>query len=285
MLKLFKNKYFWVAILVIVCSFTVMKITSSHREDITIMENIFRDAFTPLQSGVSEFRHSWGGFTTVFSDKKELSQQLQLLEKENKQLNFENQVLREYKAEARRLQKLLDFEDTNQANFDLLPARVIARSPDNWYRYVIIDKGSKHGLQKGMPVINYDGLVGRIGSVSKNSAQVSLITDREVAVGALLQETRDTNGIIEGIGNINHLRMVNIPYYSKIKKNNRVVTSSLSEIYPKGIYIGKVIDISREPNGLLLSATVQPAVDFDKLEEVLIITAYHPISTDDEVEE
>lgn len=285
MFKILKNKYFWMILIVITCSFFVMSITSSHREDITIVEKVIRDTFTPLQSGVNEFRDNWGGFTNVFSEKQELRRQLEKLEKENAQLTLENQVLSEYKSEVQRLRKLLNFKETNQEQYDLVPARVIARGPDNWYKYIIIDKGLKSGIKKGMAVINYNGLVGRVGSVSKNSAQVSLITDREIAVGAILQETRETNGIVEGLGDSNHLRMVNIPYYSEIEKNDKVITSSLSQIYPKGIMIGTVSEISREPNGLLLSAVVKPAVNFDKLEEVLVIDVYHPAAADVEVEE
>jgi rod shape-determining protein MreC len=97
-----------------------------------------------------------------------------------------------------------------------------------------------------------------------------------VAVGVLLQETRETNGIVEGLGDNSILRMRNIPYYSKVQTGDQVVTSGLSEYYPKGIVIGKITKISREPNGLLLSAAVAPAVDFNKLEEVLVITTYRP---------
>ena len=153
-------------------------------------------------------------------------------------------------------------------------ARVIARSPNNWFKVIMIDKGSEDGITQGMPVINPDGLVGRVSNTSKYSSQVELITDREMAVGAILQNTRETRGIVEGIGDSDILAMINIPYYSKVKKGERVLSSGLSEFYPKGIQIGTIQKIKREANGLLLSATVKPSVKFDELEEVLIITQY-----------
>jgi len=260
----------------VLLSFLLMHLTSPEREEISIAENLIRDIFTPLQSGVNEFRHNWGGIASILNNKEVLSQQIQALQKENQELKIENQVLRESQAELKRLRSLLDFQSDNLDSYNLLPARVISRSPNNWYRYLLINKGSKQGIKKGMPVISPEGLVGQVGSVSKESAQVNLITDREVAVGAILQESRETNGIIEGRGDSNLLRMINIPYYSPIKKNDRVISSGLSVTYPRGIDIGVVKNISPEPSGLLLSADIEPVVNFDKLEEVLIITSFQP---------
>lgn len=276
MFKLFKNKFLWLLLLIIAVSLVLMNSTTAHRNNITLAEKIVRDAFVPLQSGVSSFKGSWDGWTGVFSDKNRLQQRIKELEAENGRLAFENQSLREYKQESMRLRRMLNFEDTNRDNYDLLAAHVIARSPNNWYKCITIDRGSRQGVKKDMPVISTGGLVGLVASVSENSAQVSLITDREMAVGAIVQETRETNGIVEGLGDSNQLRMINIPYYSKIKKSDLIVSSGLSAIYPPGIMIGTVTEVTREPNGLLLLAEIRPAVNFDKLEEVFVVTGYQP---------
>ncbi|MGS0765274.1 rod shape-determining protein MreC [Syntrophomonas curvata] len=276
MFKLFKNKFLWLLLLIIAVSLVLMNSTTAHRNNITLAEKIVRDAFVPLQSGVSSFKGSWDGWTGVFSDKNRLQQRIKELEAENGRLAFENQSLREYKQESMRLRRMLNFEDTNRDNYDLLAAHVIARSPNNWYKCITIDRGSRQGVKKDMPVISTGGLVGLVASVSENSAQVSLITDREMAVGAIVQETRETNGIVEGLGDSNQLRMINIPYYSKIKKSDLIVSSGLSAIYPSGIMIGTVTEVTREPNGLLLLAEIRPAVNFDKLEEVFVVTGYQP---------
>lgn len=287
MLKLLKNKYFWIVLLIFSLTLVVINLTSTTRDDITVLEKIIRDSFTPLQSGVNQFRDGWGGISAIFAQNKALQSEIDKLKEENTTLKIQNQSLREYEAEAKRLQDILGFTNYNIETYDLLPAKVIARSPNNWYQNLTIDKGANDGIVRGMPVINQDGLVGRIRSVSENSAQVALITDREMAVGVIIQQNRDTNGIVEGLGNTNLLRMINIPYYSTIEVNNVVVTSGLSQNYPPGIDIGVIDDISREPSGLLLSATVRPVVNFDRLEEVLVITDYRPIvfNDSDEVEE
>jgi rod shape-determining protein MreC len=283
--KLFKNKFFWLLLLVIIISLAVMNATATQRTNITFLEKMIRDTYVPLQSGVSSFRNNWDGWTAVFSDKRHLQQQVKLLETENSQLSMENQSLQEYKQESFRLRKMLNFDNANRENYDLLPAHLIARSPNNWYESIIIDRGSRQGVKKGMPVISSGGLVGRVGSVSENSAQVSLITDREMAVGAIIQKTRETNGIVEGLGDSNELRMINIPYYSKINEGDRIISSGLSATYPPGINIGTVTEITREPNGLLLVAMIKPTVDFNKLEEVFVITGYHPVEGFDLEEE
>jgi len=261
---------------VVVVALIVMSKTSVHRENITLLEKIVRESYTPLQSGVSGMRHNWDGWTVAFVNKKQQSRTIESLKKKNDALTLQNQNLREYRAEALRLRKMLSFAESKRDEFDYITARVIARSSGNWYRYMVIDQGSEAGVAKDMAVISPQGLVGRIGTVSQHSAQVNLITDRETAVGAILQESRDTRGIVEGLGNSNHLRMANIPYYSKIKKGNIVVTSGLSSVYPKGIAIGKISKVTKEPSGLLLTAQLKPITDFDKLEEVLVIKDYHP---------
>ncbi len=277
MFKLFKSKFFWLLLLVIVVSMVVMNATAAERGNITFLEKVIRDTYVPLQSGVNSFRNNWDGWTAVFSDKSHLQKQIKLLEAENSRLTMENQSLQEYKQESFRLRKMLNFENSNREKYDLLPAHLIARSPNNWYECITIDRGLRQGVQNGMPVISPGGLVGCVGSVSENSAQVNLITDREMAVGAIIQKTRETNGIVEGLGDSNELRMINIPYYSKISEGDRIISSGLSATYPPGINIGTVTKVTREPNGLLQVAMIKPAVDFNKLEEVFVITGYHPV--------
>lgn len=282
MFKLLKSKWFWLILVVVIGAFITMNQTSLPREDITLLEKAVHGIYTPLQNGINDIRGHWGYIGDLVSDKRTLQNRINELEKRNIQMAIDNQALREYEAQAKRLQELLEFKEDNLDIYDLQAAAIIARSPNNWNKTVLINVGANAGIQRGMPVIHPDGLVGRISSVSQNSAQVSLITDREMAVGVILQRSRETNGIVEGTGNSDVLRMNNIPYYSSIEENDRVITSGLSANYPKGIVVGTVSKVNREPSGLLLSAEVKPAVDFDRLEEVLVITNYHPPPVEDE---
>lgn len=274
MFRIIYKKSFWIVLAVVVLCLVFMKYSSSTRAEITVVEKIIRDSFTPLQNGLDGLRRGLGGVSLGLAEKKDLTEQITELTQRDKRLKRENQQLREYKAEALRLQRLLAFKEKKQ-QYTLQAARVIARSPNNWFKVITIDQGSEDGISQGMPVIDADGLVGRVSNASKQSSQVILITDREMAIGAILQNTRETRGIVEGLGNSDTLGMINIPYYSRVKKGEKVISSGLSEFYPKGIPIGTIKAVKREENGLLLSATVKPAVKFDELEEVLVITQFH----------
>jgi rod shape-determining protein MreC len=271
-----KNKYFWLVLIVFIGTFWLINNTSSERHNISVLEKMIRDAYTPLQSGVVEFKENLGQVNAFFASKQEMHQEIARLQEENQRLIMENQVLREDKMELRRLRSLLGFRDISLDKYQMVGARVIARSPNNWYRNIVIDKGTDSGIRKGMAVISPNGLVGRVASVSRESAHVDLIIHREIAVGAIVQENRETQGIVEGLGISQSLRMVNIPYYSSIKEGYHIITSGLSESYPKGIDIGRVKEVDLQPDGILLSALVEPSVDFDKLEEVLVIVNYEP---------
>jgi rod shape-determining protein MreC len=279
-----KNKYFWLVLIVFIGTFWLINNTSSERHNISVLEKMIRDAYTPLQSGVVEFKENLGQVNAFFASKQEMHQEIGRLQEENQRLIMENQVLREDKMELRRLRSLLGFRDISLDKYQMVGARVIARSPNNWYRNIVIDKGTDSGIRKGMAVISPHGLVGRVASVSRESAHVDLIIHREIAVGAIVQENRETQGIVEGLGISQNLRMVNIPYYSTIKEGYHIITSGLSESYPKGINIGRVKEVELQPDGILLSALVEPSVDFDKLEEVLVIVNYN-LSNDEPIPE
>lgn len=274
MLKIFKSKSFWTILLTVLVLLIIVQSSSSNRQEITLLEKLIRESYTPMQSGVDKIKQEIGQTVIKLAGGPDLEQQLQTLTTENDTLSLENMELRENKAEVERLRSLLDYKQAQETQYVLEAARVIARSPNNWYKTLTIDKGSKNGIAVNMPVISPYGLVGKVVSVSSMSSQIWLITDREMAVGAILQETRETRGIVEGLGQNGKLRMINIPYYSLVNTGDRVVSSGLSETYPPGILIGLIDDIEKEANGLVQSATVEPSVDFNQLEEVLVIKQF-----------
>ncbi len=275
MFKLLRSKFLWLILLILLSAVGLMIFGAS---GYTEGKNFgpLQVVYAPLHRAAAGITNGFNNFASIFSNKKALQAQVAQMQQQLDALQMENQSLKEYKSEAERLQKLLVFRDTNISTMQLQAAHVIARSPNNWYKNVSIDRGSQDGMAKGMPVICPEGLVGRVTYVTAHSAQVTLITDREIAVGAILEKDRETNGIVEGFGNNTELRMQNIPFYSQIQVYDVIVTSDLSQTYPKGIPIGTVTEVVKEPGGLLLKASLKPAVDFDRLEEVLVIMSYHP---------
>jgi len=166
-----------------------------------------------------------------------------------------------------RLKELLSFK--NKSSYKVIATRVIGRSLDSWSSSVIIDKGKRNGIKRGMTVINYSGLVGRVIDTQEFTSKILLISDPNFAVSAIVQRSRQ-EGLVSGtLGT--HLVMRYLPEKSDINIGDVIVTSGLNEAYPKGLLIGTVVDIGKEFSGLSRYAIIKPAVNLSNIEEVLII--------------
>lgn len=273
MFKSVRKKGFWALVLTALILFVVVKLGASDNQGLFGAQRWVRNSYAPLQGGMAGIQRSLEKFGIKVLGIQDLSLLLQAEQAKNEQLSLEIMQLRESQAEVERLRQILQYQNVTNSQYQLEAARVIARAPNNWYKSLTVDKGQKDGIALNMPVITPDGLVGKIINVSSNSAQVLLITDREMAVGAILQQTRENRGIVEGVGD-GQLRMINIPYYSQVQDGERVITSGLSQIYPPGIQLGTVSGVQKEANGLVLSTYVVSGVNFDRLEEVLIIKSF-----------
>lgn len=175
--------------------------------------------------------------------------------------------LRELDQENLRLKGLLSFKQKSPLR--LVSARVIARSPDSWSSIVIIDKGEFNGIRRGMAVINAQGLVGRVAECADNSSKIFLANDPSQGISSIVQRSRQ-EGLISGCLGSN-LIMRYLPEDAQIAIGDIIITSELSQVYPKGLLVGKVINIAKEFSGLSLYAVVKPAADLSSIEEVLII--------------
>jgi len=182
-------------------------------------------------------------------------------------LKMENSRYRELLATQGRLEALLQFKQT--INRPVLAAQVIGLDPTGWFKSVIIDKGKWSGLRLDMPVVNSFGVVGRVVSVSSNYAKVLLIIDQNSAVDCLVQRTRD-RGMLKGLMS----EICRLDYVSKsddITVGDIVVTSGLGGVFPKGLPVGRILDVKEIAGELFKDITIRTAVDFSKLEEVLVI--------------
>ncbi len=193
---------------------------------------------------------------------------------ENTQLKNEIHVLkmansryRELLATQESLEELLQFKQT--INRPVLAAQVIGLDPTGWFKSVIIDKGKWAGLRIDMPVVNAFGVVGRVVSVSSNYAKVLLIIDQNSAVDCLVQRSRD-RGMLKGLMS----EICKLDYVAKsndITMGDIVVTSGLGGVFPKGLPVGRILDVKEISGELFKDIKIRTAVDFSKLEEVLVI--------------
>jgi len=183
--------------------------------------------------------------------------------------------LEQLEDENRRLKNILDFSES--ISFKNIPVEVIARDPENIFSSILINKGSRDGISKGMAVVASQngmiGLVGRVTDIGLNSSIVMPITDNSSFVAARLQDDR-YEGLIRGSGiNNSSLQMTYVSQKAlpDIKKEELVVTSGMNSIFPSDIIIGRVIEIHSKEFATSLTLDVYPVVDFDRLEYLLVL--------------
>lgn len=245
--------------------------TGPKRDDMSVVEKIFCDVMAPFQNGLIWVGDQFSSFGGYFTSVKNLEAENQHLKEEISALQKETSRLIEVDLENSRLRKLLGMSERLENRFAMTVVPVIARNSSSWYNTVTIKGGADQGFTKGMPVVNGDGLVGRIISVSEYTSEVLLILDKDGTVGVLVQPSR-TPGVVEGKGDLgNHLQLNHVPYDANIQKNQTIISSGLGGIYPSGLLVGYISEIQTAAGGLMLEVTVTPFVDFDRLEEVMVL--------------
>ena len=215
-------------------------------------------------------------FVTAPRDVASLRTRNAELESEVSQLQTQIIELQQQISETRILYALLDFARANPEH-EYVAASVIGRDPSPFMQYVLIDKGSNDGIQRGMPVVTQQGLVGRVDAVTASAARVMLITDQNSTVNIRLQTTQ-TEAILRG-SQTSDLTVENIPQDISVVEGDLVLTSSLGGTYPANIFVGQIQVIHQSQGQLFQSASMQPVVIFDALQAVLIITNFEPVDT------
>jgi rod shape-determining protein MreC len=179
-----------------------------------------------------------------------------------------NNALSEFEISNRRLRNLLNFRKT--VPHMILSAEVIGRDPTPWFKTIIIDKGKADGIEKGFAVVVPEGIVGQVVHVSYHYSKVLLIIDSNSAVDALAQKIR-ARGVVKG----EPTGLCLFDYVLRkheIDVGDTVISSGLDGVYPKGLRIGHVSEVVKRNSDIFQEITVIPFVDFETLEEVLIIT-------------
>jgi len=202
---------------------------------------------------------------TVVDDNRALRRQLQ----EARALNHQ---LREASLSNERLRKLFDLQQ--KMTQPLIAAQVVGKDPSPWFQSVVLDKGSADGVDKGRPVLNPEGVVGIVVEATAHYAKVMLITDPNSAVDAVIQESR-ARGIIKG-GASGYCVLNYVLRKHDVAVGDPVVSSGMDGIFPKGLPIGKVATIVKQEAGIFQDVTVTPYVDFERLEEVLVVPSTQP---------
>lgn len=153
-------------------------------------------------------------------------------------------------------------------------AQVVGKDPSPWFQTVLVDKGREDGVRIGSPVINPQGVVGLVVEVTDRYAKVMLLTDPNSAVDAIVQENR-ARGIIKG-GTSGYCVFNYVLRKHDLNVGSTVVSSGMDGVFPKGLPIGRITEIDKKDSGIFQELTVRPYVDFERLEEVLIVLTKEP---------
>ena len=271
-----ESKYILVFFLILCL---ILIITSfKYKETFAPVRAVVGDVVTPMQKGINDVGRFFSDKTKNFTSMQELIKENERLQNEVDSANYEYKILKQEKYDLSKLEKLYEL-DKKYADYPKVAARVIDKDPGNWYNTFKIDKGTDDGLEVDMNVIAGDGsgggLVGIITEVGHNWAKVRAIIDDSSNVGAMILKTNETcivsgNLKLEDDGILEMSGLENSD--TKVGVGNEVVTSYLSDKYHQGILVGYIKEVNVDSTNSTRSGYITPAVDFDKLETVLVIT-------------
>ncbi|MBR2370655.1 MAG: rod shape-determining protein MreC [Clostridia bacterium] len=271
-MKFLKSKFFIICLSVAIVV-TIVPTVLSAMGHTGFVRNAIVSVTYPVRwlfNTVSDGLHGFSEYFTRFEELKEENESLrQELDKAKDKLDEAEIALEENKW----LKEYFGIAD-DELDMVLLDASVVGYETGNAQNVFTLDRGSLNGVKKNMPVITADGLVGKVTEVGLNWCKIITVLEDSVSAGAYVERTRD-HGLMTGDYGLMHdgvCKMTGIPATSDVKVGDRVLTSGLGSIYPKGIPIGCVASVLEDPETHTLTVTVTPYVDLGAIERVMIIT-------------
>ena len=265
-----KKNGIWGVIITILLLIMLVVVTNIETSKLYNIENIISKIISPIQNGITYIQNKISGNNTFFADIDQLRKENETLKKENSDLEKQLRELEVLKAENETLKQYVSLTDKYQS-FKTIPAYVINRDITNYSKTIVINIGKDDGVKENMAVIADNGLVGNVISVTSNTAKVQTIVDSASSTSALASSTRDSMVCKGTIENTTILKATYISTESNIIEGDSVETSGMGGIYPKGIYIGKIKSVKEGKNKIDKTVEVETAVDFEKLETVLVV--------------
>jgi rod shape-determining protein MreC len=269
-----KNKFLRniLIIVAIIFLFACINATNNSRKNVTIIEKFISSTFNFPQNAYRYFRNWITGNEAFFSDIDRLKKENEELKKKNEELENKMMDYEVVYSENKVLKEHSGIVDT-YPEYKVVAADVISDSISNWQDIYTINKGSKDNVNANMAVITKEGLVGYISSVTENTAKVVSVLDAGNSVSARITRSRDAvlcKGSI-ALKEKNQLKLTYIPIGAEILVGDKIETSGMGSVYPKGIAVGTVKEVVIKKNPIENEAVIEPAVDFNRLETVAVI--------------
>jgi len=256
--------------------FTVAIVFVSYRFPKLLLpvRNVVESVVVPMQKGINVVGRSISDKLDAFDNLKNLQLENAELKAKVEALTMQNQQVSQEKYELNSLQELYEL-DVKYPDYKKVAARIIARESNGWYNVFTIDKGEEDGIKENMNVMAGNGLVGIVISVRKNSATVRSIIDDSSKVSGMFLKSSDTcivSGDLNSMISDGRIKVSMIPLNADINESDEIVTSHISDKFQQGILIGYVTDIKIDSSNMTKTAYLTPVVDFEHLDDVLIIT-------------
>ena len=265
--KRFKQVRFFLLFGCLLTAIFILFISMAGRKEFTAPHKFGLEVIGPFQTVISNVSNYVSGFWGKYIGLINVRQENEQLRQELMKYKAANIEYREAVATNVRLQKLLELKESLPP--PTMTAEIIGKDPSLWFRTLTINRGSSDGVQKGMPVVTVEGVVGQVLTSSPNYSKVLLATDPNSAIDIVTQKTR-VQGIVKGLGR----EAFALHYVLKsavVEKGDYVLTSGLGGVFPKGLMVGTVSDIKKSRRGMFQDIEIEPAVDFSQLEYLIII--------------
>lgn len=261
-------------LLIIVClilfflvNIIFLSVGARHHHSNSFVNRIIMAAISPFQEGVTQSvrfcEDVWSHYFFLASAQREND----TLRRQLAEATMQKSRYLESQRACERLQRLLETKKSLPEH--LLFAQVVGRDPSGWFKAIVINRGTNDGVAKAMPVVAPEGIVGQVVTASYNYSKVMLLIDRSSAIDSLVQRNR-ARGIVEGETD----ELCQFKYVLRkadVQVGDIIVSSGLDGLFPKGLRIGFVKELSKDRPGIFQDVLIKPFVDFTRLEEVLVI--------------
>ncbi|RAK21389.1 rod shape-determining protein MreC [Anoxybacillus vitaminiphilus] len=271
--QFFLNKRLIVLLVSIIFLVALIGFSLKERQNLTWPEQFIKDTAGFVQFIFHKPAQFVAGFFENVNDIKHTYKENKILKARLEEYAVLEAQVQELEKENARLREFLDKKESLR-DFEPIQATVVGRNPDRWQELVIVNKGKRHGVTKDMAVITPSrALVGKVQHVSPFTATIQLLSasDQKNRISAFVQGEENAFGLIEGYDEKRKaLLLRRIPFDAKIKEKQKVLTSGLGGVFPKGLVIGEVLEVEPDEYGLTQMAYVKPYANFYDIDDVII---------------
>lgn len=257
-------------IIITIVVLILIVIFSNKEANTSFFENVANKLVMPIQNGLTYVKNKVSGNSSFFTDISNLKTENKELQEKNSKLEQSLRELENIKTENETLKEYLGLTE-KYSGYKTIPGDVINKDISNYSKTITLNIGSKDGVKVDMTVISEEGLVGHVISVTESTAKVQTISDPGSSVSAMMSTTKDSIVCKGTLENKSMLKAMYIPTEASVIQGDTIQTSGLGGIYPKGIKIGTIKKVVDTENLTDRYALVETAVDFNKLNSVLVI--------------